>query len=207
MNTKKYYNLTPLSLDEYETHYKKTNDDDLINSYANYLQEFYGDEKTIAFRWAEKTETDQIYELSDDETLKDIGSYWIESSHNSNEYKPGIKYLHFFTDIDDKDKILKGVDSKDYQKNNLEIFALDTDLIEKYASEGYYDDEDDNLEQLSECAIPSSKIRRSDMIDSLPITDERINSQNYDEITDAFNRIDKMLGDYYDGESDDYELY
>ena len=108
--------------------------------------------------------------------------------------------------IKEKDNILLSIDDEEDHKANLEIFALDDDLLENYEGEGYYDDETDTLSQIVEYAIPSNEIKRSDLIDTIPLTDERVNSHSYDSVTEAYRRVDNLYREFYDGEEDGYEL-
>lgn len=195
---------TLLSIDQFEETHPQIDTEDVLSTYVEYLQEYFGSSKTIAFRWALQEETTNIYDLDDEEDLENIGTYWIDSTHNSHNYDSDVRYMHFFTDLDDKDNILLGVDNEFDHKANLEIFALDPELLEKYEGEGYYDDEADTLNQITEYAIPSNEIKRSDLVDTLPLTDDRLNSHGYDSVTEAYKRVDNMYKDFYDDE--EYEL-
>ena len=209
MNLKNYYTQNKkklLSLDQFEEKNKRLEKDEVLESYIEYLNDYFGPSKTIAFRWALQEETNDIYDLDNSDSLDDIGSYWAKSTHNSHYYDTDVKYMHFFTDIKEKDNILLSIDDEEDHKANLEIFALDNDLLENYEGEGYYDDETDTLNQIVEYAIPSNKIKRSDLIDTIPLTDERVNSRGYDSVTEAYRRVDNLYREFYDGEEDGYEL-
>lgn len=209
MNLKNYYTQNKkelLSLDQFEEKNKRLEKDEVLESYIEYLNDYFGPSKTIAFRWALQEETNDIYDLDNSDSLDGIGSYWAKSTHNSHYYDTDVKYMHFFTDIKEKDNILLSIDDEEDHKANLEIFALDDDLLENYEGEGYYDDETDTLNQIVEYAIPSNKIKRSDLIDTIPLTDERVNSRGYDSVTEAYRRVDNLYREFYDGEEDGYEL-
>ena len=120
-----------LSIDQFEDAHPQIDTEDVLSTYVEYLQEYFGSSKTIAFRWALQEETTNIYDLDDEEDLENIGTYWIDSTHNSHNYDSDVRYMHFFTDLDDKDNILLGVDNEFDHKANLEIFALDPELLEK----------------------------------------------------------------------------
>lgn len=209
MNLKNYYTQNKkklLSLDQFEEKNKRLEKDEVLESYIEYLNDYFGPSKTIAFRWALQEETNDIYDLDSSDSLDNIGSYWAKSTHNSHYYDTDVKYMHFFTDIKEKDNILLSIDDEEDHKANLEIFALDNDLLENYEGEGYYDDETDTLNQIVEYAIPSNEIKRSDLIDTIPLTDERVNSHGYDSVTEAYRRVDNLYKEFYDGEEDGYEL-
>ena len=209
MNLKNYYTQNKkklLSLDQFEEKNRRLEKDEVLESYIEYLNDYFGPSKTIALRWALQEETNDIYDLDNSDGLDDMGSYWAKSTHNSHYYDTDVKYMHFFTDIKEKDNILLSIDDEEDHKANLEIFALDNDLLENYEGEGYYDDETGTLNQIVEYAIPSNKIKRSDLIDTIPLTDERVNSRGYDSVTEAYRRVDNLYREFYDGEEDGYEL-
>lgn len=209
MNLKNHYTQNKkklLSLDQFEEKNERLEKDEVLESYIEYLNDYFGPSKTIALRWALQEETNDIYDLDNSDGLDDMGSYWAKSTHNSHYYDTDVKYMHFFTDIKEKDNILLSIDDEEDHKANLEIFALDNDLLENYEGEGYYDDETGTLNQIVEYAIPSNKIKRSDLIDTIPLTDERVNSRGYDSVTEAYRRVDNLYREFYDGEEDGYEL-
>ena len=209
MNLKNYYTENKkklLSLDQFEEINNRLEKDEVLEAYIEYLNDYFEPSKTIAFRWALQEETNDIYDLDSSDSLDNIGSYCTKNTHNTHYYDTGVKYMHFFTDIKEKDNILLSVDDEKDHKANLEIFALDDDLLENYEGEGYYDDETDTLSQIVEYAIPSNEIKRSDLIDAIPLTDERVNSHGYDSVTEAYRRVDNLYREFYDGEEDGYEL-
>ena len=209
MNLKNYYTQNKkklLSLDQFEEKNKRLEKDEDLEAYIEYLNDYFEPSKTIAFRWALQEETNDIYDLDSSDSLDNIGSYCTKNTHNTHYYDTGVKYMHFFTDIKEKDNILLSIDDEKDHKANLEIFALDDDLLENYEGEGYYDDETDTLSQIVEYAIPSNEIKRSDLIDAIPLTDERVNSHGYDSVTEAYRRVDNLYREFYDGEEDGYEL-
>ena len=116
MNLKNYYTQNKkklLSLDQFEEKNERLEKDEVLEAYIEYLNDYFEPSKTIAFRWALQEETNDIYDLDNSDGLDDMGSYWAKSTHNSHYYDTDVKYMHFFTDIKEKDNILLSIDDEE----------------------------------------------------------------------------------------------
>lgn len=171
---------------------------DIMPAYVKYLQKKCDENNlTLLFRWAIQDEINEIDNLEDDESMDELGSYWEESFLNNFDYDNSTKYLHFFTNYEDKDTVLYDIDDENNPKNHLEFWAVDKDLVEEHIGEGEYADIDEYFDEVEEVAIPSNELTSNQLIDTFPIDDERIGSKNYNSIEDGYNRTKKILGDDY----------
>lgn len=204
-NSKKKEKKPMLYLDQFERKHQNIPEDEILEEYVNYLDDYFGNEKVVVFRWGLPEEIDSIYDLEEGESMEDLGSEWNEPFMSTHDYEEEGKYMHFFKNFQDKDQILYGVDKETHHKGALEIFAFDKDFIEQYEeNEGVYSDENDDFVDIEEYAIPSYKVNQKNFIESISIEDERLNSSLYDSTREAFRRQHEILGDFYDGIEGDF---
>ena len=180
---------------------------DIMPAYVKYLQKKCNENNlTLLFRWAIQDEINEIDNLEDYESVDELGSYWEESIHNTFDYDNSSKYLHFFINYEDKDIVLYNIDDESNPKTHLELWAIDSDIVEEYTGEGEYADIDEYFDEIEEVAIPSCELTSNQLIDTFPIDDERIGSKNYNTIEDSYIRTKKILGDDYENFEDEREF-
>ncbi len=177
---------------------------EILNLYTYYLKEFPEIDDILIFRWAGREEVDDLFSLEENESLSSLGYLWTNHSKNNINYKDGERYLHFFPNFEDKDKILYEVDNPESPKELLEIFLAKKDILKKFIAEGYYDDENYDVTVLTEIAIPSKLLTKNNFLDCISLENQFLNSKSFDLVEDSFKKVEKM-SDYNNEEIFNFE--
>ncbi len=176
-----------------------------IPAYLEYLEkEGKKYNKTVCLRWATGLENENLDDLERDESLNALGAYWSDNDMTDFNYSDKKKYLHFFpaSSYRERKTFLHNIDEEDNPKTDLYAYMIDSDLVEKCTGYGKYLDSDGSYwEEYEEIAIPSSKLKKSNVIQNFEI--ERTGCQNYN----SERHIKTVLNSFYDDDELDDDGY
>ena len=95
-----------------------------------------------------------------DGSMNKVGTTKINNASNTHHYKPGVKYLHFFKNLEDLHDIRM---IKKYNKNNFYVGLFDIPLptLLMNMGKGYYEAHGYDMDRVTirEYAIPADKIK------------------------------------------------
>ena len=117
-----------------------------------------------------------------DGTMHGVGTSKINNASNTHHYKPGVKYLHFFKNLEDLQDIRM---IKKYNQNVFYVGLFDIPLptLLMNSGKGYYESHGYDMDRITirEYAVPADKIKPEHLVFYMQDKERNVTSKEVEE--------------------------